>query len=149
MFHSIVRPGARNWLFLPCVVLLSGCTPAAPPERVDIAKTVVVSSGPGEIELSDANVTLHDDNRVAFEVKYKFTKGKPDRYYMCEISFPGTKNLGAKPMLSWELKSEGVIKDALTLSMPPVQTYEIKVSEAVSPQDGYKLISNVISGKVK
>ena len=150
MFPSVVRRGMAGWRLLPCIILLAGCTPgAAPPDRANVTKTNIVSTEPGAMELSNPKVTLHEDNLVQFEVKYQFTKGKPDRYYLCEISFPGTKNHGAKPMACWELKSEGVIKDAITLTMPPVQTFEIKVSEAVSPQDGYKKISNVVAGQVK
>ena len=52
-------------------------------------------------------------------------------------------------MESWELKAEGVIKDGIVLSSPPVETFEIRVSEADSPQNGYKLISNVVRGPVK
>src|SRR5262249_188829 len=104
---------------------------------------------PGEIALSDPKVTLAEPNRVRFEVRYRFTKGKPDKYYLCEISFPGTPNHGAKPMESWELKSEGVIRDGIVLHKPPVQTFEIRVSEADSPQKGYKKISNVGRGGVE
>ena len=108
-----------------------------------------VSTEPGEINLSDPKVTLADPNTVRFEVNYRFTKGTPDKYYLCEIAFPGTPNHGAKPMESWELKSEGVIKDGVVLSKPPVRTFEIRVSEADSPQNGYKKISNVVRGPVK
>src|SRR5262249_51235871 len=104
---------------------------------------------PGEIELSDPKVTFAGPNKVRFEVRYRFTKGKPDKYYLCEISFPGTPNHGAKPMETWELKSEGVIKDEVPLFKPPVQTFEIRMSEADSPQNGYTKISNVVSGPVK
>jgi hypothetical protein len=137
-------------LLLPAVVLFAGCggkTDATAPPEVLQAKAV--STEPGAIELSDPQVTFTAPNTVRFEVKYRFTKGKPDKYYMCEVAFPGTANHAAKPMESWELKSEGVIKDGITLSAPPVQTFEIRVSEAESPQNGYKLISNVVGGPVK
>jgi hypothetical protein len=52
-------------------------------------------------------------------------------------------------MEKWELKAEGVIKDGVVLSKPPVQTFEIRVSEADSPQNGYKPNSNTVSGTVK
>jgi hypothetical protein len=71
------------------------------------------------------------------------------KYYLCEISFPDTPNHGTKPMEKWELKSEGTIRDGIVLSKPPVKTFEIRISEAWSPQDGYKKISNVLSGTVQ
>ncbi|MCI0701431.1 MAG: hypothetical protein L0241_10155 [Planctomycetia bacterium] len=146
---------AVGLLLFPLAVLFTACDqrPAAtdptPVQIVQPGPTGPVSTEPGEIELSDPQVTFTEPNQVRFEVRYRFTKGKPDKYYMCEVSFPGTMNHGAKPMESWELKSEGVIKDGITLSKPPVQTFEIRVSEADSPQKGYKTISNVVSGPVK
>jgi hypothetical protein len=122
---------------------------AAVPEPDAVQTTQVVPTEPGEIELSQPKVTLAEPNLVRFEVSYRFTKGKPDKYYLCEISFPGTPNVGAKPMESWELKAEGVIRDGIPLSKPPVKTFEIRVSEADSPHLGYRKISNVVSGPVK
>jgi hypothetical protein len=104
---------------------------------------------PGEIQLSDPKVTLLEPTLVQFEVKYRFTKGQPDKYYLCDISFPGTPNHGVKPMDSWELKAEGVIRDKVALAKPPVTSFEIQMSEAWSPQDGFKKISNVVSGPVE
>ena len=94
-------------------------------------------------------MTFTAPNPVRFEVNYRFTKGKPDKYYMCEVTFPGTKNHGAKPMESWELKPEGSSRTGSCCPSLPVETFEIRVSEADSPQNGYKLISNVVSGPVK
>jgi hypothetical protein len=108
-----------------------------------------VSTTPGDIELSDAKATLVDGKVVQFEVRYRFSKGKPDKYYSCDVSFPGTPNHGVRMMSSWELKTEGVLKDGIVLSKPPVTSFEIHMSEAVSPQDGYNKISNVVSGKVE
>ena len=137
-------------LVVPVALLLAGCGrhPAAP-APANVTVTQAVPTEPGEIALSDAKVTFAEPNMVRFEVSYRFTKGKPDKYYMCEISFPGTPNHGAKSMESWELKSEGVIKDGIVLHKPPVKTFEIHVSEAESPQNGYKTISNVLGGPVK
>jgi hypothetical protein len=106
-------------------------------------------AGPAEVELSDPVVSFVEPNRVKFEVRYRFIQGRPSKYYLCEISFPGTANHGAKPMDRWEFKPEGVIRDRVALSQPPVQTFEIRLSEADSPQDGYKLISNVVRGPVQ
>jgi hypothetical protein len=145
----------RRWpaggpLLVSVAVLVIGCSQrAAAPGTAAVQTTQPVSAEPGEIELSDPKVTFAGPNTVRFEVRYRFTKGKPEKYYLCEISFPGTPNHGAKPMESWELKPEGVIKDGIVLSKPPVQTFEIRVSEADSPQNGYKAISNVVRGPVK
>ena len=98
--------------------------------------------------MSDPKVTLTEPNTVRFEVRYRFTKGKPEKYYMCEVSFPGTPNHASKPMESWELKSEGVIKDGIMLIKPPVGRSR-SASRRPTPPNGYKLISNVVSGPVK
>jgi hypothetical protein len=150
MSEFISCRSAAGLLLVPLAVLLTGCGPqAAVPGTAVVQPAEPVPVEPCEIELSDPKVTLAEPNTVRFEVHYRFTKGRPDKYYLCEISFPGTPNHGAKPMESWELKSEGVIKDEIVLSKPPVQTFEIRVSEAESPQNGYKMISNVVSGPVK
>ncbi len=150
MSEFINRRSAGGLLLVPLAILFTGCgQQAAGPGTTAVQAAQPVPTGPGEIELSDPKVTFAAPNTVRFEVRYRFTKGKPDKYYLCEITFPGTPNHGAKPMESWELKSEGVIKDGIVLSQPPVQTFEIRVSEADSPQHGYKTISNVVSGPVK
>jgi hypothetical protein len=128
--------------------LAAGCGPRGGMPTPVIAVEHAPST-PGEIELSDAKATLVDGKIVQFEVRYRFTKGKPDKYYSCDISFPGTPNHGVRMMSSWELKTEGVLKDGIVLSKPPVKSFEIQMSEAVSPQDGYKKISNVVSGTVE
>jgi hypothetical protein len=141
---------AASFLVLPLVLFFPACTPrSTAPQTPAVEEIPSEPTEPGQIELSDPKVTFVAPNQVHFEVRYKFIKGKPSKYYMCEISFPGTPNHGAKPMERWELKSEGVIKDGLVLSKPPVQTFEIRVSEADSPQNGYKPISNTLSGSVK
>jgi hypothetical protein len=108
-----------------------------------------VSRAPGEVELSGPRVTLLEPNIVQFEVKYRFTKGQPDKYYSCDVSFPGTPNRGVKTMMSWELKPEGVIRDKIELKKPGAKSFEIYLSETPSPQEGYKKISNVVSGPVR
>jgi hypothetical protein len=146
------RSSAVGLLLVPLTLLCTGCRRQAPaPGPAPAAVQIIppVAAEPGEIELADPKVTLAEPNIVRFQVRYRFTKGKPEKYYLCEISFPGTTNHGAKPMESWELKSEGVIKDGIVLSKPPVETFEIRVSEADSPQNGYKTISNVVRGTVK
>jgi hypothetical protein len=104
---------------------------------------------PGEIELSEPKVVFVEPDIVQVEVQYRFTKGRPDKYYSCNITFPGTQNRGVKPMQSWELKPEGVIRDKFQLSKPGAKTFEISMSETESPQNGYKKISNVVSGPVQ
>jgi hypothetical protein len=141
---------AGGLLLVLLAVLFTGCRPrAAAPDTAAVQTIQPVSTEPGEIELSDPKVTFTEPNMIQFEVRYQFTKGKPDKYYMCDISFPGSPNHGAKPMSSWELRSEGVIRDGIVLFKPPVERFEIRVSEADSPQNGYRLISNVVSGPVK
>jgi hypothetical protein len=137
-------------LLIPLAILLAGCSrPAAAPGTAPVPTARPVSDEPGQIELSDPKVTFEAPDLVRFEVRYRFTKGKPEKYYLCEITFPGTTNIGAKSMESWELKPEGVIKDGIVLTKPPVEQFEIRVSEADSPDRGYKLISNVAKGPVK
>jgi hypothetical protein len=133
------------------VVLASGCgqKTVAPVPAAPQAPPQPVSQTPGEIELSDPKVTLAEPTLVQFEVKYRFTKGQPDKYYTCDIFFPGTPNHGAKTMGAVELNAEGVIKDGFKLQGPPVKSFEIYMSEAPTPRDQYKKISNVVSGPVK
>jgi hypothetical protein len=110
--------------------------------------TEEVSQEPGEIELSDPRVTLVKPTLVQFEVKYRFTRGKPDKYYACDVFFPGTPNHGVRMLDGWELKAEGVIKDGIVISKPPVKSFEIHMSEAPTPRDRYQKISNVVSGPI-
>jgi hypothetical protein len=145
--RAIKLPGAAGLIVL--CALAWGCAPKGASTPAQVLPVQQASLEPGEIELSDAKVTLADEHTIRFEVKYRFTKGKPDKYYQCDISFPGTANHGVRTMSGWELKAEGVIKDGIVLSKPPVTSFEIRMSEAASPQDGYKVISNVVSGKVE
>ena len=142
----IRRPGA---VLLVVAVLGVGCGQRAEPLPTVVADAGPVSTEPGRIELYEPVVTFTEPNLVRFEVKYRFTQGRPDKYYLCEVAFPGTPNTGMKPMSSWELKPEGVIRDGIVLTKPPVTTFAIKVSETTSPQSGYTPCSNVVSGDVK
>ena len=102
------------------------------------------------MELSDPTVTLLEPTLVQVEVRYRFTKGQPDKYYACEVSFPGTPNHGVKMMESWELKPEGVIRDKFQLRQPGAKSFEIYLAETPSPQQSpYKKISNVVSGTIE
>lgn len=143
-----LNPTSWKWI-VPLALLLPGCGQQATPSGgVAVQAVENGPAEPGEIELSDPKVTFEAPNIVRFEVKYRFVKGKPDKYYCCDIKFPGTANQGKKSMNSWELKSEGVIRDGVVVSKPPVQSFEIEMSETTSPQEGYKKISNVVSGPV-
>jgi hypothetical protein len=142
------RPSGRL-LLVPFAVLVLGCGQQGATQNTVVVTAEPVSAEPGAIELSDPKVTFTEPNLVQFEVRYRFTKGKPVKHYLCEVTFPGTPNAGTKPIEGWELKSEGVIKDGIVLSQPPVTTFEIRMSEADSPDEGYKPISNVVSGPVK
>jgi hypothetical protein len=107
------------------------------------------SATPSEVRLSDPEVTLLEPTLVQFEVKYRFTRGRPDKYYSCDISFPGTPNHGVRMMEGWELKAEGVIRDKIMLSRPGAKVFEIYMSESPSPRESYKKISNVVSGRAR
>jgi hypothetical protein len=135
-------------LLCPLGIIASGCG-----EKPSTFRTVIaqhVSQTPGEIELFDPKVTvIEEPGLVQFEVQYRFTKGQPDKYYSCNIAFPGTSNHAVKRMDSWELKREGVIRDKIMLTKPGVKSFEITMSETASPQSGYKKISNVVSGPVQ
>lgn len=132
------------------LILLPACGQrAASPAPKPVAAVRETPALPSEIELSDAKVTLHEPDIVGFEVKYRFTKGQPNQYYSCEITFPGTENLGVRLMESWELKTEGVIRDKVMLSKPGVKSFEIHMSESSSPMATYKIISNVLSGPIE
>ena len=131
-----------------CSLLVMGCNSQPPPQ---VTKSVVVDvpKEPSQIELSDAKAVVNANNLVSFEVKYAFKKGKPLKFYLCEITFPNTESKGLKYMDGWELKESGVIKDGIELHSPTVSTFEIKMSEADRPEQGYGLISNVVTGKVE
>jgi hypothetical protein len=131
------------------LVLACGCGPKTKPAPIVVESPAPESAGPNEIELYEPKATLVEPMLVQFEVKYRFTKGRPNRVYSCEIFFPGTLNHGVKSMDSWQLQTEGVIKDGVNLRETPVKEFEIHISEAVTPQDGFKKISNVVRGEVK
>jgi hypothetical protein len=136
-------------LFLvPLMGLAPGCgQKAAAPSQAPVVEHA--PPGPSQIHLSDARVSRVGPKLVEFEVKYRFTQGRPDKYYSCDVSFPGTPNLGVKRMESWELRPEGMIRDRIELSRPGVKTFAIHLSEATSPREAYKKVSNVVTGPVQ
>jgi hypothetical protein len=139
---------ARCLVLFPLVALAWGCGRKTP-APVEISVTPPEAQVPGEIQLSDARVTLLEPTVVQFEVAYRFTQGRPDKYYSCDVSFPGTPNHGVKMMEHWELKMEGVIRDSVMLKQPGAKSFEIYLSESPSPRERYKKISNVASGPVQ
>jgi hypothetical protein len=141
---------------LAAVLLFGNCNrPQPAPANVGSSQASpitaeIISSEPAQMELSDAQVTYSPrDKLLNFRVKYRFTQGGPSKYYLCELAFPGTDNHGSKPMFSFDLKPEGILADGFRNIKQPVETFEIRVSEADSPQAGYRLISNIVSGKVE
>jgi hypothetical protein len=146
MAQSTRRLGA-GWL---CAVLATGCgqrTDKPAPQQISAPQG---TAEPGEVELSDLKATLRDPTTVLFEVSYRFTKGRPNKVYSCEISFPGhPEEHAVKRMESWELKMEGVIKDGVVLSGPGAKSLEIHMAEAPSQQGPFRKISNVANAPVK
>jgi hypothetical protein len=104
---------------------------------------------PSAVQLTDAKVVLLEPTVVHFEVRYRFTQGQPDKYYACDIAFPGTANHGVRLLEGWELKAEGLIQDNVQLSQPDVKTFEISMSESSSPRETYRKISNVVRGSIQ
>lgn len=128
-----------------------GCNPSASPSTPNTTQVKIAAPAEAsEVELSDAKITLEPPALLRFEVHYQFTKGDPTLNYMCDLKFPGTENVGKKPLEAWELKKTGLIKGGIELQYvdPPVKDFEITLGEAEVPQSGYKKISNVLKGEV-
>ncbi|MDZ4683546.1 MAG: hypothetical protein SH850_00560 [Planctomycetaceae bacterium] len=134
----------------------SGCTPsptapvpAETPAPAATTSTVIETAEPGVVELTNATAKYGDDNIVRFEIAYKFTSGAPVKHYQCDILFPGTNNRGIKPMDAWEVKPEGVIKTGIEVADDTVRDFSITFAEADSPDRGYKVISNTLTGVIE
>lgn len=141
------RVNLAEFVLLFITILTPGCRDN--PTAQAMAQAASASQRiPTEVQLSEPEVTLLEPTICRFKVKYRFLRGKPDQFYACEISFPGTRNHGVKLMESWELKQEGVIEDKIMLSQPGAKSFEIRVSESPSPRQPYKKISNVVSGSI-
>lgn len=130
------------------IPIASGCQPKA--AQTVTQATVTALSEKCEVELSEPNFVFTPPDLLRFELHYKFVKGRPTKNYMCYLSFPGTVNLGQKPLEAWELQTQGFIKGGIELQSldPPVKTFEIKLGEAEVPQSGYEIISNTLTGDV-
>jgi hypothetical protein len=152
---STRRFSSPGFALLALAFLVLGCTQKteipAPVTQTETPAAVAPrpAQTPGEIELSDPKVTLLEPKLVQFEVAYRFTKGQPDKYYSCDISFPDTPNYGVKRMQNWELKPEGVIRDKIVLTQPGVKSFKIHMSESLSPRETYKKNSNEVGGPVQ
>lgn len=135
--------------------MLAGCQKAPPPPETAVAaespvgRDVGAPPARGAVELQDATGILDEEKVVRFEIKYRFTAGSPSKVYLVEISFPGTDRQGLKPMEAFELKSEGTIKTGIEVGDAPVNDFQITLSEADSPDRGYFLISNTLTGTVQ
>ncbi|HUQ71066.1 MAG TPA: hypothetical protein VM165_16185 [Planctomycetaceae bacterium] len=134
----------------------SGCTPSPPvpgpaetPAPAATTSTVIENAEPGVVELTSATAKYAADNIVRFEIAYKFTSGSPVKFYQCDIQFPGTTNRGFKPMEAWEVKPEGVIKTGIEVADDAVKDFSITFAEADSPDRGYKVISNTLTGEIE
>lgn len=135
---------------LAALAFLSGCgSQTKPPAKAPAITATATKVEPGVVELSSPKVTRGGDNRINFEIKYKFTAGAPVKNYQLEMSFPGTNERGFKAMESWELKPEGVIKTAVEVGDPTVSKFLIVLSEADSPDRGYTRNSNELTGEVE
>ena len=140
--HSALVP-------LACLAVF-GCSEGRP--KTNTTPIVAVDTGPYEpcqVVLSGAKVTVPEPGVARFEVKYQFIKGKPSRFYSCDIAFPGTPARAMKRMEAWQLKSEGVIVDGLTIPKEGVEEFEIVFTEAPTGMAAYAPVSNIIKGKVQ
>ena len=138
-------------LYLIAVAWSTGCNPSAPTTTPNATQAkIAASTENSEVELSDAKITFESPALLRFEVRYRFTKGDPTLNYMCDLKFPGTDNVGKKPLEAWELKKTGIIKGGIELQSvdPLAKDFEITMGEAEVPQSGYKKISNVLKGEV-
>ena len=152
--RTLLLPATLAAMFVFCA---GGCwressnaIPQAASQQPTAAKAAVLTeSRRGAVELLKATAKLDELNVVRFEIAYRFTTGSPTKTYLCEIAFPGTDQWGTKPLEAFELESEGVIRTGIEVGDQPVREFEVTLSEADSPDQGYHLISNRLSGVVQ
>lgn len=113
------------------------------------SRAIVVDTEPGEVLLKDATAIVNEQGILRFQIDYEFTSGKPSKFYICEITFPGTSQLRVKSFSPGELKSEGTITTAFETGEAPMETFSMTLSEADSPHLGYDKISNTLTGTVE
>lgn len=106
------------------------------------------ATGPSKVELTDATAKLDELGIVRFDIHYEFTSGGPTKFYQCDITFIDADRYGIKPMMADELAQSGSFKTGIEVEDAPVKEYEITLSEAESPDQGYRLISNTLRGEV-
>ncbi len=145
---NVVRSVAWCWIAAVCIL---GCSSEATPKAAAPAPitATVTDSAPGVVEIVSVKAQRQAENIIHFEVTYKFTSGAPIKNYMLNLAFPGTTTAGQKPMDAWEVKPEGTIKTGLPVADPEAKTYEVTFAEADSPDRGYKVISNKVTGEVE
>lgn len=148
-YTSTGQPSPR-WLFPIAIgwLVAIGCGKDLS-EAPAIQATIAEPAESSEIELSEPKAIFEAPDVVRLEVTYRFTKGGPKNFYCAEVTFPGTENVGVKYMEGWELKDSGVLKSGLVLKTADVKEFEVRITEALLPQDGYKPISNVVKGQVE
>jgi hypothetical protein len=147
VFMNSLKRAWQCWVTVACL-LAFGCGRDAPSDSV-VEATIAGPVEPTEIELSNATATFEAPNVVRLLVDYRFVKGGPRNFYCAQIEFPGTENVGVKYMEGWELQDSGVLKSGLVLKTLDVKEFKVQITEALLPQDGYKPISNVVTGQVE
>ena len=148
--HRIGRRRFVSGCAALAVGLLSiGCEKKAPSGGATVS-TVQAPAEPSQIELAEPIAYYQDPETIRFEVKYRFTKGAPKNFYLAEVRFEGTDVATMKYIEGWELQDSGVIRDGIILQAPnaALKDFEVVVSEAMVPQDGYKPISNKVRGQL-
>jgi hypothetical protein len=141
----------RHFLALLLMVVIPGCSRPLPttPSTDAVAEVVERTIEPTHVELTEATATINELNVIQFQVNYKFTSGKPVKFYMVEFGFPGTDHRRQKAMEAWEMKPEGWVKSGVELpeGESPVE-FTVTLSEADSPDRGYSVISNTLNGRI-
>lgn len=145
--------GLASISLLIFVAFLSGCLEDSTSTSSRVSETVKpakpLQQGPSRVELIGATAKLDDSGIVRFDIQYKFTSGSPTMFYQCDIKFSGTDRYGLKPMTADELEQSGSILTGIEVGNADVKDFEITLSEAVSPDQGYHLISNTLRGVVE
>ena len=135
------------------VLAIAGCSPqessSARSAGPVITKTTDAGPiAPGVVALKSASATRDENNVIRFEVSYVFTSGSPVKTYLCNVTFPGSDQVGIRPLESFELKPEGTFKMGIEVGENKVDAFELTFSEADSPDRGYTVISNTLVGQV-
>ncbi len=151
MSQFTVRLGALHLILVSLGVMASGCGPKAVPAGSSAGAAAVEegAKGPAKIELSDAKVTPLEPMFVQFEVKYRFSEGRPASGYTLMLSFPDIKEQCMKGMEAFEVKPEGVIRDKFRLSKPIGKSFEMHMGESPSSSHAYHQRSNLVTGTIE